>query len=112
MVSTHHGTYLEKLEKHTAAGMISDADATAINEDMVEATVELNPCSIPAAKPVLEFRMPPARKQHPKTRRMFDRILPSILDWTILISPFLNATMLTWCTDISNAQITSQNHIQ
>jgi hypothetical protein len=30
-----------------------DADATAIKEDMVDATVELKSCSIPLAVPVL-----------------------------------------------------------
>ena len=39
--------------------MISAADATAINEDMVEATVALNSRS--------DARIPPARKQHPRT---------------------------------------------
>ena len=79
----------------TVAGMISAAEATAMREDMVDATVELNSCSIPLAVPVRVLLMPPARKQHPRTRRMLDRMLPSILDWTILISPFLRATMLT-----------------
>lgn len=39
--------------------MISAADATAIREDMVEATVALNSRS--------DARIPPARKQHPRT---------------------------------------------
>ena len=76
--------------------MISEADATAMSEDMVDATVELKSCSIPLAVPVLVLWMPPATKQHPSTRRMFDKMLPSILDWTILISPFFKATTLTW----------------
>lgn len=37
----------------TVAGMIKEADATAINEDMVDATVELKSCSMPRAVPVL-----------------------------------------------------------
>jgi hypothetical protein len=75
--------------------MINEADATAIKEDMVDATVELKSCSIPFAVPVLVLWIPPAKKQHPSTRRILERILPSILDWTILISSFLSATMLT-----------------
>jgi hypothetical protein len=51
--------------------MMSDALATVINEDIVEATVELKLCS--------RYRTPPAIKQEPSTRRMFDRMLPSIL---------------------------------
>ena len=39
----------------TVAGMISDAEATAIKEDIVEATVELKFCSIPATMPVRVF---------------------------------------------------------
>lgn len=64
----------------TVAGIIKDADATVIREDIVEATVELKSCSIPATVPVLEFVIPPARKQHPSTSRILDRMLPSILD--------------------------------
>lgn len=77
------------------AGMIRAADATVIKEAMVEATVELNSCSIPAVVPALVFVIPPAIKQHPRTKSMFDKMLPSILDWTIRISPFLRATILT-----------------
>jgi hypothetical protein len=62
----------------------------------VDATVELNSCSIPATVPVLVLLMPPAIKQHPSTKSIFDKMLPNILDWTILISPFLKATMLTY----------------
>lgn len=80
----------------TVAGMIRDAEATIIKEDMVDATVELKFCSMPATIPVLEFRIPPAKKQHPNTKRTFDRMLPSMLDWTILISPFFKATILTY----------------
>lgn len=83
------------------AGMIRDAEATAIREDIVDATVELKFCSIPDTMPVRVFRMPPAIKQHPSTRRIFDRILPSMLDWTILISPFLRATILTYEIKVS-----------
>ena len=79
------------------AGMIRAADATAIREDMVEATVELKFCSIPplSSAGVLVFLTPPAMKQQPNTKSMFDKILPSMEDWTILISPFRRATMLT-----------------
>jgi hypothetical protein len=77
------------------AGMIRAADATAIKDDMVDATVELNLCSIPARVPALVLLIPPAMKQQPRTRSILDSMLPSILDWTIRISPFLKATMLT-----------------
>ena len=77
------------------AGMMRAADATTIREDIVDATVELNSCSIPATLPVLVLVIPPARKQHPRTSKMFDKMLPSILDWTIRISPFRKATILT-----------------
>jgi hypothetical protein len=40
-------------ERPTVAGIISDADATTINEDMVDAAVELKRCSIPLVVPVL-----------------------------------------------------------
>lgn len=83
------------------AGMIKEADATAIKEDMVEATVELKFCSIPDTRPDLVLRIPPARKLHPSTSSIFDNMLPSILDWTILISPFFKATILTYSTYIS-----------
>jgi hypothetical protein len=75
--------------------MIREADATTIKEDMVDAAVELKSCSIPTAVPVLVLLMPPAKKQHPRTKRMFDNMLPNMLDWTILISPFFKATILT-----------------
>ena len=77
------------------AGIIRAADATVIKDAIVDATVVLNFCSIPGAVPVLVLVIPPAKKQHPRTKRIFDRMLPSILDWTILISPFFKATMLT-----------------
>jgi len=72
-----------------------EAEATAMSEDMVEATVELNSCSIPSAVPVRVLWIPPATKQHPRTSRMLDKILPSILDCTILISPCFRATIDT-----------------
>jgi hypothetical protein len=77
------------------AGIIRAADATVIKDAMVDATVVLNSCSIPDTLPVLVLVMPPAKKQHPRTKRIFDRMLPSILDWTILISPFFKAMILT-----------------
>ena len=67
--------------------MMSEADATAIKEDMVEATVLLKDCS--------GYRRPPTKKQHPKTSRMLDKILPSILAWTTRIWLSLRAMMLT-----------------
>src|SRR5689334_10326941 len=44
---------------YKVAGMIREADATAMRDDMVDATVELNSRSC-------AFH-PPARKQHPRT---------------------------------------------
>lgn len=44
---------------YRVAGMINAADATAIKEDMVDATVALNSRSC--------ARIPPERKQHPRT---------------------------------------------
>jgi hypothetical protein len=91
------------------AGIIRAADATAIKEDMVDATVELNSCSIPAAVPEVVLVMPPAIKQHPSTRSIFDKMLPSILDWTIRISPFLKATILTYrqVSNLLNPNVTA-----
>lgn len=66
--------------KLTVAGRIRDAEATAMSDDIVEATVELNDCSIPSEVPAVVLWMPPAMKQHPKTSRMLDKILPSMLD--------------------------------
>jgi hypothetical protein len=60
--------------------MIRDAEATAMREDMVEATVALKSCSILPAVPVRVLYIPPQTKQVPRTKRMLDRILPSMLD--------------------------------
>ena len=81
--------------RHTVAGIIRDAEAMVIKEHMVDATVGLKSCSIPPVNPDREFFIPPKKKQHPSTKRILDKTLPNILDWTILISPFFNATMLT-----------------
>lgn len=51
--------------------MIRDVAATAIKLDMVEATVSLNVLSV--------RRNPEAMKQQPRTRRMLERIDPSML---------------------------------
>jgi hypothetical protein len=68
--------------------MMSEVAATAIREAMVDATVSLN---------LLSVRLTPeAMKQQPRTRRMLERMDPSMLDWTMRISPCLSATMLTW----------------
>lgn len=91
--------------------MIRAADATAIKEDIVDATVELNSCSIPATVPVLVFVIPPAKKQHPSTKRIFDKMLPSMLDWTILISLFRKATILTY-TYVRTAIYQMAEHLQ
>ena len=44
---------IEVMERLTVAGIIKEAVATTINEDIVDATVVLKPCSIPSAVPVL-----------------------------------------------------------
>jgi hypothetical protein len=60
--------------------------ATAMADDMLEATLPLN---------VLSARLTPnAMKQQPRTSRIF-RMNPSILDCTILISPCFSAVILT-----------------
>lgn len=81
--------------EYRAAGIMRDAQATAIREDMVEAAVKLKFCSMPLAVPVRELWMPPVTKQHPGTRRMLERMLPSMLDWTMRTSPLRRATMHT-----------------
>jgi hypothetical protein len=65
------------------AGMMSEVIATAMRDDMLEATVSLNPLSAPEVT-----------KQEPRTSRIF-RMDPSMLDWTILISPCFSAVILT-----------------
>jgi hypothetical protein len=89
------------------AGIINDAEAIVIKEHIVDATVGLKSCSIPPENPALEFLIPPAKKQHPSTNKMFERTLPNILDCTIRISPFFNATILT-CYDVSKASMIPQ----
>jgi hypothetical protein len=75
-------------EAYRVAGIMSEVAATAISDAMVEATVSLN---------VLSVRLTPeAMKQQPRTRRMLERMEPSMLDWTIRISPCLSATILTY----------------
>src|SRR5947209_6344399 len=77
---------------YKVAGMIREAVETAIKEDMVDATVELKDCSLNL--------IPPAIKQHPRTRSMLDKMLPSMLAWTIRISLFRSATMLTYMASV------------
>ena len=72
---------------YMVAGMIKEVAATAMSEDMVEATVSLNRLS-----PRLR---PEEMKQHPRTSRMFDNIEPSMLACTMRISPLYSATMET-----------------
>ena len=48
---------------YSVAGMIREADATAMREDIVDATVSLNFCSVRVS--------PPAKKQQPKTCKPF-----------------------------------------
>ena len=72
---------------YNVAGMMSDEVATVMSEDMVDATVELKLCS--------RYLRPPAKKQHPRTRRMLDKMLPNMLAWTMRISFFCRAIMLT-----------------
>src|SRR5271154_5092890 len=97
---------------YRAAGMIREAVETDNREDMVDATVVLKLCSL--------YLMPPAIKQHPRTRSILDKMLPSMLAWTIRISLFRSATILTYValvwviwTDKSSCDIQSaQRHCQ
>jgi hypothetical protein len=74
-------------EAYRVAGMMREVAATAMSDAMVDATVSLN---------LLSVRLTPdAMKQQPRTRRMLERMEPSMLDWTMRISPCLSATMLT-----------------
>ena len=57
--------------------MMREVAATAMRDDMVEATVELNDASARL--------MPDAMKQQPRTRRILERMEPSILAWTMRI---------------------------
>lgn len=77
LVSSGAVWYESDMAAKSEAGMIKEADATAIKEDMVEATVELKFCS--------GNRRPPIKKQQPRTSKIFDKILPSILAWTTRI---------------------------
>jgi hypothetical protein len=45
--------HIGKWGLRTVAGIIKVVDATIMSEDIVDATVELNDCSIPDAVPVL-----------------------------------------------------------
>lgn len=72
---------------YKVAGMIRDADATAIRLDIVDATVELNDCCL--------CLIPPARKQQPRTSRILDRIDPSMEACTMRISSLRRATIET-----------------
>ena len=72
---------------YRVAGIIREAAETAIREDIVDATVPLNVCSW--------WRIPPARKQQPRTRSILERMEPSMLACTMRIWPSLRATILT-----------------
>lgn len=72
---------------YMVAGMIKDVAATAMSDDMVDATVSLNV--------LWPRRTPDAMKQQPSTSRILDKIEPSMLAWTIRISPLRSATMET-----------------
>src|SRR4051794_22652608 len=80
--------------------MMSEADATAMREDMVDATVLLKVCS--------RKRRPPTKKQQPSTRRIFERMLPSILAWTTRTWLSLRAIMLTCTRKPISTQISHQ----
>jgi hypothetical protein len=77
---------LRSMDAYRVAGMMREVVATAMRDDMLEATVSLN---------VLSGRLTPdAMKQQPRTSRII-RMDPSILDCTILISPCFSAVILT-----------------
>lgn len=70
MLSTESALLFERAA-YMVAGMIRQVAATAMSEDMVDATVSLKVLSL--------RRTPEAMKQHPRTSRMLDKIEPSIL---------------------------------
>jgi hypothetical protein len=77
---------LRSMDAYRVAGMMREVVATAMRDDILEATVSLN---------VLSRRLTPnAMKQQPRTSRII-RMDPSILDYTILISPCFSAVILT-----------------
>lgn len=51
--------------------MIREAEATAIREEIFDATVLLKLCS--------EYTRPPIKKKQSRTRRMLERMEPSML---------------------------------
>jgi hypothetical protein len=83
--------------------MISDAEEMTIKDDKIPLTSTLNVTT--------SFEIPPQNRDTPRiyidqqtdhetgmfklTRRLPERILPTILDWTILISPCLTAVIPT-----------------
>lgn len=79
---------LPRREAYRVAGMMREVAATAMSDAMVDATVALNSLSVRLT--------PEAMKQQPRTSRMLERMEPSMLDWTMRISPCLSAMILTW----------------
>jgi hypothetical protein len=121
MLSSRSWSFLLLVEiaAYMVAGIIKEALDTAMREDMADAIVALKDCSPP--------RKPPAMKQQPRTysdllvdipvyfesykltRRMLDSTLPSMLAWTMRISPCLSATILTYQDHVSAIPIAIRN---
>lgn len=80
---------LRSVDAYRVAGMMREVVATAIRDDMLEATVSLNLLSTRLTR-----LTPDAIKQRLRASRIF-RMDPSMLDCTILISPCFSAVILT-----------------
>ena len=80
---------LRSVDAYRVAGMMREVVATAMRDDMLEATVLLNLLSTRLTR-----LTPNAMKQRPRASRIF-RMDPSMLDCTILISPCFSAVILT-----------------
>ena len=74
------------IDAYRVAGMMREVVATAIRDDMLEATVSLNLLST--------CLTPDVMKQEPRANRIF-RMDPIMLDCTILTSPCFSAVILT-----------------
>ena len=77
---------LRSMDAYRVAGMMREVVATAMRDDMLEATVSLNLLSA--------CLTPDVMKQEPRANRIF-RMDPIMLDCTILTSPCFSAVILT-----------------
>ena len=77
------------------AGITSEAEESAISEQVVWAVAEAKLCSTPSPFSPFQFQMPPRKKHMPMTSNRFERMDPSMDDCTTWIWPSLSATILT-----------------